>query len=250
MRVETIGNAVLYMGTWQDVLPTLTQVDVVITDPPYSEITHAGARKSPEKAYQSDARKLITFDSISPDDFLQAAETFCRLARRWVVMTCDWKYLHLLDESGFLVRAGVWVKQNPTPQFTGDRPGQGWEAIAILHRPGRKHWNGGGKCAVYTDNVPKHRRVHPTQKPTHLISQFVSEYSAPGEVIFDPYMGSGTTGVAALQLGRKYIGVELALEYFDSACRRIEKAWNSRSLLRLAEQPQRVQGSLGDFKFM
>lgn len=244
MKKTIIGDATLYLADWREVFPMLDTVDVVITDPPYGIQTHAGARTNPEKAYQSDARKLITFDSISPDDFLQAAETFCRLARRWVVMTCEWRYMHLLDASGLLVRFGVWVKRNGAPQFTGDRPGTGWEAIAILHRQGKKHWNGGGKRAVYEATVQTVSRDHPTQKPERLISQFVSDFSDHGEVILDPFMGSGTTGVAALQLGRKVIGIELDQQYYDIACHRIEKAWNSRSLLRCMKNSQAQQVKL------
>ena len=237
MRVEQIGDATLYLGDCREILPTLAPVDVVITDPPYGEQTHDGARTHPENRYGKDTviRKLITFDHISPTDFVQSASYLCSLARRWVVMTCEWRYMHLLDEAGLLVRFGVWIKRNGAPQFTGDRPGTGWEAISFLHRDGKKRWNGGGRHGVY--DIPKISGKHPTQKPDKLIRQFVTDFSDEGETVLDPFMGSGTTGVAALQLGRKFIGIEIDPKYFDIACRRIEEAWRSLSLLDLCRKP-------------
>ncbi|MDR2893020.1 MAG: site-specific DNA-methyltransferase [Deltaproteobacteria bacterium] len=234
MRVEQIGDATLYCGDCRDILPTLEPVDVVITDPPYGQQTHAGARTHPEHRYSGSAeiKKLITtFEHISPEDFVSSVSTLCALSRRWVVMTCEWRYMHLLDEAGLLVRFGMWVKRNGAPQFTGDRPGTGWEAIAFCHREGKKHWNGGGRHGVY--DIPKISGEHPTQKPLSLIQQFVADFSDFGDTILDPFMGSGTTGVAALNLGRKFIGTELDPKYFDIACRRIEQAWHERGLLNL-----------------
>ncbi|HEX4936591.1 MAG TPA: DNA methyltransferase, partial [Gemmatimonadaceae bacterium] len=92
----------------------------------------------------------------------------------------------------------MWVKPWAAPQFTGDRPGTGAEGIAIAHRDGRKHWNGGGAVALWshgfaTDEVGV-LRVHETQKPLRLMRQLVRLFSDPGEVILDPHAGSGTTG--------------------------------------------------------
>jgi site-specific DNA-methyltransferase (adenine-specific) len=144
-------------------------------------------------------------------------------------MTCEWRHAAKLEESGLpLVRLGVWVKPNGAPQFTGDRPGTGWEAVAILHRPGKKHWNGGGHHAVWM--VPKIEGEHPTQKPQKLINEWVRLFSDAGETIFDPYMGSGTTGVACLKLDRKFVGCEVRPDYFEIACRRIEQAYQQGDL--------------------
>jgi DNA modification methylase len=107
----------------------------------------------------------------------------------------------------------------------------GWEAVAICHRPGRKKWNGGGKHAVWTvgyqtdPDLFKHTGAkHPTQKPVPLLKQWIADFTDLEDVILDPFMGSGTTGVAAVQMGRKFIGIERDPHWFDVACRRIEQA--------------------------
>ena len=143
------------------------------------------------------------------------------LARRWVVMTCSWQHASRLEERGFpLIRLGVWLKPDGAPQFSGDRPAQGWEAVAILHRQGRKRWNGGGHQAVWHCPVER-KQVHPTQKPLRLVSEWVRLFSEPGETILDPFAGSGTTGIACLRHGRRFIGIERDPEYYEAMCRRL-----------------------------
>ena len=95
----------------------------------------------------------------------------------------------------------------------------GWEAIAILHREGRKHWNGGGHHAVWVCDVE--RGEHPTQKPLRLVMDWIAKFTDEGETVLDPFMGSGTTGVACHKLGRKFIGIEKRPDYFALACERL-----------------------------
>ena len=119
------------------------------------------------------------------------------------------------------------------PQFTGDRPGVGWEAIAILHREGKKHWNGGGHHAVWVCNIEHGEPLsgkHPTQKPLKLLLDWVAKFTDEGETVLDPFMGSGTTGVACIKLGRRFIGIEKRADYFELACRRIDAAHKQRNL--------------------
>ena len=141
-----------------------------------------------------------------------------------------------------LVRLGVWIKPNGAPQFTGDRPGTGWEAVAILHREGKKRWNGGGHHAVW--HCPIEQGEHPTQKPLRLVSDWLRAFSDFGETILDPFMGSGTTGVAAVKLGRKFIGIEIEPKYFDIACRRIDEALRSPDMFIERPKPAPKQEAL------
>ncbi len=218
MRKEQIGQCLLLRGDAFSVMPTLDEVDCIITDPPYNPKTHKGARSA-----KSLAVSPIDFDGISDEVFTDFCAHAVLLARRWVVMSCAWQHAALLEKAALpLVRLGVWHKPNGAPQFTGDRPGVGWEAIAILHRSGRKHWNGGGHHAVWVVNVE--HGEHPTQKPLKLITDWVLKFSDAGETILDPFMGSGTTGIACANLGRKFIGIEKRADYFDLACRRIAAA--------------------------
>lgn len=211
----------LIHGDCFEILPTMEdgEVDCVISDPPYSTQTHEGARTGSWTKRGAVPEKLLTFDSITPEQFVEFARQAVRVAKRWVITFCDWKYAHLLEEVG-LVRLGCWTKPAPAPQFTGDRPAQGWEAIAILHRPGKKKWNGGGKAAVWNYNRVN-ATWHTAQKPLDLMQTLVKLFSDRGETILDPFCGSGSTLVAAMQTGRKGIGIEKDEKMYLKAQERI-----------------------------
>ena len=241
-KVE-IGNATLYHGKCEDVLPLLDPVAAVIADPPYSEHVHGSARSSRMQAsndrgdrYGSDTRRNVDlgFEHLTDELRVFCAQQFARLAQRWVLVFSDVESGHFwrsdMSEAGLdYVRTGAWVKLGSTPQFSGDRPATGFEAITICHPKGRKRWNGGGTHAVWTHPIVLDRgrtgaRLHTTQKPIELMGSLVSLFSDPGEVVLDSFMGSATTGVAALQLGRKFIGIERDERYFEISCKRIEQA--------------------------
>jgi site-specific DNA-methyltransferase (adenine-specific) len=224
-EIVTIGDATLYLGDCMDILPTLDKVDAVITDPPYgNDDTHAKHLANVILKNGDHAGQSLGFDGISQEQMLEMAKQWVEKANRWVVFTSEWKFMSALDNSGLLIRFGIWRKPDGAPQFTGDRPGMGWEGIAICHRKGKKRWNGGGKHAFYTWAKSSNNSGHPTGKPIGLFSDFVQDFTDYRETILDPFMGSGTTGVAAIQMGRKFIGIEREPKYFDIACKRIEQA--------------------------
>jgi site-specific DNA-methyltransferase (adenine-specific) len=245
-RKEVIGDCELWLGDCREILPTLDGVDCVVSDPPYgANDTHAGHLSSITLKNGEPAGQALGFEGISADELLSMASDWCDVAARWVVFSCEWKHVHRLDEADLLVRFGIWRKPDGAPQFTGDRPGTGWEAVAICHRPGRKRWNGGGSHAFW--NIPKVSQYgHPTEKPVALFSAWVRDFSEPGETILDPFMGSGTTGVACVKLGRKFIGIEIEPKYFDIACRRVEAAYAQPDMFipRPSEKPQQL--AMGD----
>lgn len=230
LREEQIGICRLILGDSREVVSTLGAVDVVLTDPPYGDTeTHAKHLSTVRLRSGSQARSALGFNGITGADLTAMARQWCDLARRWVVFSCEWKHAHLLDEAGVLVRLGIWRKPDGAPQFTGDRPGTGWEAVAICHRPGRKRWNGGGSHAFWS--VPKAGRYgHPTEKPEGLLSAWVRDFSDPGEVVLDPFMGSGTSVAVAARMGRPAIGIERDPFFFEIACRRVEQALRQSDL--------------------
>lgn len=221
-------------------------VDHVITDPPYSEHVHGKSRRG---GNLPDAQKNpcrissaadLGFPSITPAELRNASRHFARLARRWTIVFSDaelsheWRSELAGDErTGALgagldwVRFGAWVKENATPQFSGDRPAAGFEAINIAHRKGRKKWNGGGSHAVWAVPVVQNRnghrkdRMHTTQKPIGLMCRLVEQFTDPGDLVLDPFAGSGTTGAACARLGRRFIGVEIDPTYAEVARERI-----------------------------
>ncbi len=218
MNKKQIGDALLIHGDAFSIMPTLGDVDCILTDPPYNPKTHKGARSA-----KSLAASQIDFDSLTEKQFIEFCGNAVGQAKRWVVMSCAWQHAAELEKAGIpLVRLGVWHKPNGAPQFTGDRPGMGWEAIAILHREGKKRWNGGGHHAVWVCNVE--HGDHPTQKPLKLLMDWVEKFTEPGETVLDPFMGSGTTGIACVLLGRSFIGIEKDPGYFEMACARIQAA--------------------------
>lgn len=248
-RREVIGGATLLLGDCLEVMPTLGAVDHVMSDPPYSDSdTHATHLSTTTLRNGEPARRALGFDGISEAECVALTRSWCEQSRGWVAFTCEWHYMEALHRDGTLVRFGIWRKPNGAPQFTGDRPGMGWEAVAICHgrvraRGGdnRKRWNGGGKHAVWTHNTA--RGEHPTQKPVALYEDLVMDFTQPSDLILDPFMGSGTTGVAALNLGRRFIGIEMEERYFDIACERIGAAAAQGQLFE-PEPPKPEQAGL------
>ena len=214
-RKEIIGDATLYLGDCLEILPTLGKVDAVITDPPYDAKTHDGALLG----------GTIDFKPLPSVDVVAGA--LLSVCQKWCVSFCSLEMLFEYKKAvgAAWVRAGLWDRVVNMPQISGDRPAQGGEGIAIFHTPGRKQWNGGGNAAIYRYAVERGQKEHPTQKPVALMSELVVLFSNDGDVILDPFMGSGTTGVACANLGRKFIGIEIEPKYFDIACKRIEAAY-------------------------
>lgn len=206
-------------------------VDVFITDPPYEAEAHTMGRRARGKTRCGTREVLevpLPFPPITASERIAMATQMGRLARRWVVVFCQaegaqpWR--EAIEAGGLqYVRQGVWVKPDAQPQLTGDRPGMGYETIVIAHPRGRKRWNGGGRVAVFTHNKSSGRgpNPHPTTKPLSLMCELVDLFSDPGELVCDPYAGSGTTGVACRMLGRRFLGWEQDVAMAEIARRRI-----------------------------
>lgn len=236
------GQIQIWHARCEDVLPTLADksVDVVLADPPYSQHVHGKSRRGgslPDAgAFSACIRRSreLGFDSITPELMEVVARETARIVRRWamffsdVELTADWR--SALTAAGLdYVRTGAWIKEGATPQFTGDRPAAGFEAITIVHPKGRKRWNGGGAHAVWSEPIVLNRgnqkvRVHTTQKPIDLIRKLIALFSDPGELIIDPFMGSGTTLRAAKDLGRRAIGIDMVEENCRIAVNRMQQA--------------------------
>jgi site-specific DNA-methyltransferase (adenine-specific) len=223
-----IGNATLHLGDCREILPTLPKVDAVITDPPYADRTHKMAKTNKGKGHGT---SLVTFAALTDDDFAECVQQWLVAASGWVVATCDYRHARLAFDLPEFVRLGAWVKPNPMPQISADRPGQGFETVLILHAGEvKKAWNRGGGSGVWTFNVIDSAEVS-TQKPIGLLRAFVSDFTNYGHTVADPFIGSGTTGVAAGEQGRKFVGVEQDPERFDIACRRIDDAQRQGRLI-------------------
>lgn len=234
-RKEVIGDCTLLLGNCFEIMPHLPRVDIVITDPPYSENTHKNAKSN--KSLQPD-KKLLTFSALSDDIFVALCTESLRLSEGWVVMTCDYRHAALMYSAPEFIRLGAWVKPNPMPQLSADRPGQGFETILILHTGKRKkRWNRGGGAGIWTFPVIN-KSLIATQKPIALLNAFVRDFTYESEVVLDPFMGSGTTGIAAINVGRKFIGIESNEEHFEIACKRFQDAYDQLDLFTPHESPK------------
>lgn len=240
-RVEHIGAATLYLGDALALLPDLT-ADHVIADPPYEDVLQAGIAKGFKGL--RDGRTLarpLGFEGI--DEIRGDVAQLCTKASRgWVILFCIAEGVRAWRDE--LQAAGAkydtclaWVKPDATPRFNGEGAARGFEcAVTAWAGEGRRSWNGGGKRGIYTCmvNGPERSGLHPTEKPRRLMSMLVADYTQPGQVILDPFMGSGTTGVAAVAAGRPFIGIEQDPGHFDTACKRIEDAQRQGQLFGAA----------------
>jgi site-specific DNA-methyltransferase (adenine-specific) len=221
-------------------------VDHVITDPPYEAEAHTLQRR----VKSSDGKKVVAapldFASITEVIREKAAYEIGRLAARWSVVFCQAEAVPIwraaLEGAGQVYkRPCIWVKRDGLPQLTGDRPSMGYESIVVSHAVGKSRWNGGGKIGVY-DILRNHNGgapfEHPTQKPLALMEALITDFTDPGDLILDPFAGSGTTGVAAIRLGRRFIGWEKDPKYYEIARKRLEGTREQLSLLEPRRKPK------------
>jgi site-specific DNA-methyltransferase (adenine-specific) len=217
----------LYHGDCLEIMPHLEQVDLVLTDPPYDEYTHKGALHKSEKYREFG----ISFNALS--DEKELTKKLLALSRCWILVFCSLEMLGRYQAAApdKYVRGGVWDRISNAPQISGDRPAQGAEGVAILHSV-RKNmkWNGRGKAAIWRYLVERGNKLHQTQKPIYLFQRLVQLFSNRGQVVFDPFIGSGTTAVACERLNRRWIGIEIEEKYCEIAAKRIENERKQRKL--------------------
>jgi site-specific DNA-methyltransferase (adenine-specific)/modification methylase len=215
-RKEVIGNAELWLGDCREILPTLPKVDAVITDPPYGiGWVHSGI------GYTKGGKLLGTKhggEMVRGDDKPFDPSPFLPLAGALLF----WGANNFADK---LPPSTGWVTWDK-----GIAPGLSFSdfEMAWTNRPlkavmWRQQWCG------FNREGERDPREHPTQKPVGIMTKCV-ELFPKARVILDPFMGSGTTGVACAQLGRKFIGIEIERKYFDIACERIEAAYSQGQL--------------------
>lgn len=198
-----IGNAMLYLGDCLEVLPLLTPVDAVITDPPYG----IGFAAQPTD-YQ---RK----NGMRPQEWDNAKAPGIDALRALGAVQIIWggNYYPLPQTRGWL----SWFKPDAPPSMAHFEL-----AWTNQDRNARQI-----SCSIAETNAE--RVGHPTQKPLKVMRWCIEQSGMP-EMILDPYMGSGSTGVAAMQVARQFIGVEINPEYFYKACIRIENAQRQERL--------------------
>lgn len=239
MRVETFGAATLYLGDCREVLSALGSVDHIIGDPPYEDELHGAIGR----IRRNDGREMIQDLGFAGVNGIRA-----EIAKLCVGASEGWLILFTLAEGVRAWRDDIqaaagkwdtclaWIKPDSAPRFNGQGAARGFEcAVTAWCGAGYRSWNGGGKRGVYTVNCNGERPGgHPTEKPVRLMKALVSDFTKPKQSICDPFMGSGSTGVAAVQMGRQFVGIEQDEKWFNVACRRIEDAQRQGQLFAVA----------------
>lgn len=240
-RIEVIGNATLYLGDCVEVMREIAaeSVDMVWTDPPYGHANADGDLLSRRGEIMADG-KATAMEPIANDGRDAMREVVdgmlteaARVLRKDCCCCCcggggpsptfAWVAQRMDDGGLSFFHSVIWDKKNP---------GMGWryrrqhEMVMVAHRKG-------GKIAWADESVKQPNIIsiskprddqHPNIKPVELPERFIRLHTVHGGVVLDPFMGSGTTGVACMNLGRKFIGIEIEPKYFEVACRRIEDA--------------------------
>ena len=142
-------------------------------------------------------------------------------------------------------RIAAWLKPDPMPQMSGDRPAQDLEWLTIFHAKGRSRWNGGGKgCSLRHPRCKGAERPdHPSPKPLGVMEHYVGLFTDPDELICDPFAGSATTGVACIRLGRRFVGWEKDPGFFELAANRLRCTREQMTMFPNAptEQPKQTR---------
>jgi site-specific DNA-methyltransferase (adenine-specific) len=241
VRKEELAEGVtLYLGDCLELVADLPPADHLIFDPPYEATLHAAKNSLKGRKHRNDGvaeLKGVDFDPIDDirDQVIEFGEINCK---GWFIAFCTpegvAKWADAINPSTLKYkRACVWVKPDSTPQLNGQGPAQGAENfVCAWAGRGYSRWNSGGKRGVYTHLVNPSNRDgrHPTEKPLALMSEILTDFTSPGELVCDPFMGSGTTGVAAVKLGRRFVGIEKDPKWFDIARERIAKALRQADL--------------------
>jgi site-specific DNA-methyltransferase (adenine-specific) len=230
-----VGPATLYLGDAREIVPTIERPAAILTDSPYGQrvktnVRYAGGARGKPVPQPSGGFHKMLMPNEWPEGIEGDDEDF---DPRWMLEHADRVLLWGEHKFGHLLPRGrrlVWDKR---PNGTRNDQGDGEAAWCNVNPKGalrifRLLWNGMcvGSAARHEVGGAGNKRVHPTQKPEALMAWCLPFLEVgPGALICDPYMGSGSTGVAAVKAGFRFVGIELVPQYFDVACDRLEQAW-------------------------
>lgn len=234
IREEIIGDCRLILGDCLEVLPTLGRFDAVVTDPPYG-IGESG-KKNASRVGLAAPRDYGNFawddQPVSPAT-LQALFGLSQYQIIW-----GGNYFELPNAPRWL----IWDKENTGDFADGE---MAWCSEKGALRILRWQWNGFIRKGEMDKVKNPVFRSHPTQKPVALM-EWCLGFVPLAQTVFDPFMGSGTTGVACVKAGRKFTGIEIDPSHFDTACRRIRAAYAQPDMFVAAPTPQPEQLSILD----
>ncbi len=231
VKKEIIGDTTLYLGDCLEIMPTLGKVDAVVTDPDYNA-ANMGPNK---KQYLGGNPNLLEdeYNDFCEGWFLRAQQLTNKMAFTPGISNI-WKY----PPAGWVL---CWHKPSA---ISFNRMGgfNAWEPILVYGKMcGRFGQDYFRQDPLNFSKGPE--KEHPCPKPLNLWTWLLKGVTKEKEVVLDPFMGSGTTGVGCANLGRKFIGIEIEPKYFDIACKRINQAQRQGQIFQ-PEQPKTVQETL------
>lgn len=222
-------NSELHLGDCVELMAQMPDgtIDLVVTDPPYLISYKTGRRKNKQhdfcKTIKGDNDRQLIIDYISECHRILKDNTA-------LYMFCSGKTIDFfkkeIEKAGFVIKnIIVWVKNNHTAGDLKAQYGQQYEFI-ILANKGRREFNGKRLTDVWSyKRVVGAQQLHQNQKPVDLIKQCILKHSNPDEIVFDGFMGAGTTGVACAETGRRFVGIEIEPKYYDIAKERINNTY-------------------------
>jgi DNA modification methylase len=235
VTVVRIGNdATMILGDCREVVSSLDGIDAVISDPPYG--IGAGA-----EAFRRGTRKFEpTYERGDWDNYRPDLSPFLRIGRYHLF----WGGQYFTDQLPVANGWVTWIKRPINFDFSGDSRSYATTELAWRDWGKARHlthvWDGGKRAGD-----PSNRTFcHPSQKPLEVMEWCVEQLPAIAQTVLDPFMGSGTTGVACAKHGRKFIGIEINEGYFETACRRIQEAYRQSDLFVKSPEPKPEQLSL------
>jgi site-specific DNA-methyltransferase (adenine-specific) len=196
-------------------------VDHVICDPPYSARTHEGQAKDRTDGV---ADLSLSYAHLTPEQVHSVAAEMRRVARAWVLVMTDHTLFPYWEGalSGYTFAPVPLVMRGMTVRLQGDGPSS-WTCWLVVNRP-TGFIDGTKPGAYYGAPQARGENIVPGSKPLWLMEQLARDYTKPGELICDPFTGGGTTGLAAVKMGRRFIGWEQKTEHHEFACKRLRAA--------------------------
>lgn len=241
----------LRCGDWRDVLAgSVTECASVITDPPYSPRTHNGQRSNGAATPKA---SQIHYSCSTQESIARLVSWSCSVAKRWFVMfgddvTVQWAREAIVSVGWYDFQPIPWVKPDAMPRVSGDGPSPQSEWLAI-GRPRRRmfspelrfrpgFYQGTSRADLDVSFVG--------QKPEWVMRAVIRDYSEPGDLVVDPFSGTGSTLVSALKEGRTALGAELSPAHFEIARKRLERGFTPPLFAEQPRQPEQASLDLED----
>lgn len=220
--------AKLIYGDSVDIIKKIpdNSIDLVVTDPPYKVISGGKPYKKeqPSGILSKNDGKIFKYNDIEPESWIPEIYRVLKDKSQCYIMVNALnieKYLTICRKTGFnLHNILVWMKNNCTPNRWYMK---NCEYVLFLRKGNAKAINNISSKTVHQFNNLLGNKRHPTEKPVELMEMYIINSSNEGDIVFDPFMGSGSVGIAALKNNRRFIGIEIDKEYFSISRKRVEE---------------------------